>query len=278
MTFTAKRIRTRYWKPGDNFLRIIIDSVANGCRDGDIVVISEKAISVAMGRVVNEAEIRPNLLARLLVRIWTRVVWGYALGPLCHLSKRTLRRLREYPIPEGEAHKEVVLRHAGFSQALLHYSEGGIDVTNLPYALASLPLDEPEDASDKILRAVQKACRKKVSVMIVDTDKTYSKNGLYLTARVNPIPGIRSLGLFALVLGRLLRWRARATPLASSGSMLSVEEALDVADCADEAMGYGAGRTVWDMARKFRVDLTEVTWEMLDRVRHYPVVIVKKTK
>jgi F420-0:gamma-glutamyl ligase-like protein len=272
----AKRIRTRYWKPGDDFLGTIAESVANLCQDGDIVVVSEKAVSVAMGRVVNEAEARPGLLARVLVRIWIRLIWGYALGSLCHLSKTTLQRLRQYPIPEGQAHKEVALRYAGFNQALLYYSEGGIDVTNLPYAFASLPLDKPEDVSDEILRSVQGASGKKVSVMIIDTDKTYSKNGLHFSPRPNSIQGIRSLGLFALVFGRILRWEARATPLAISGTLLSVEKALDVADAADRAMGYGAGRTVWDMAKKFRVDLTEVSWEMLDRVRHYPVVLVKK--
>jgi F420-0:gamma-glutamyl ligase-like protein len=71
-------------------------------------------------------------------------------------------------------------------------------------------------------------------------------------------------------------WKARATPLAICGRKLSLEETLAIADAADRAMGYGAGRTVWDMARRFRVGLAEVSWEMLDRVRHYPIVLVRK--
>lgn len=278
MPLIAKRIRTRYWRPRDDFLKIIVDSIADYCRDGDIIAVSEKAISVAMGRVVDEAQVRPTLLAKVLARIWTRFVWGYVLGPLCRLSAKTLWRLRRYPIPQGEAHKEVALRHAGFRQALLHYSEGGIDVTNLPYALASLPLSNPQEVGERVLGAVQKACGEEVSVMIVDTDKTYSREGIHVTPRPNALRGIRQLGLLAFMLGRMLSWRPRATPLAICGRTLSVEEALAVADAAERARGPGAGRTVWDMARRFRVGLTQVTWEMLERVEHHPIVLVRKVE
>jgi F420-0:gamma-glutamyl ligase-like protein len=113
--------------------------------------------------------------------------------------------------------------------------------------------------------------------MIVDTDKTYSRNGIHITPRPSAIQGIIPLGIVAIIIGRGLRWVANATPLAVQGSRLSVAEALTVADCADKARGYGAGRTVWDMSRRFNVGLGNVTWEMLDRVRHYPIVLVRAT-
>lgn len=80
------------------------------------------------------------------------------------------------------------------------------------------------------------------------------------------------------MVGRIFRWNARATPLAVRGRKFSVEKALAVADLADRAMGHGAGGTVWGMARKFHVNFTEVTWEMLDRVRHYPIVLIRKVE
>jgi F420-0:gamma-glutamyl ligase-like protein len=273
---STRRIKSKYWRPGDDFLKIIVDSITEFCEDGDIIVLSEKAVSVALGRVVDEAREHPRLLAKVLARIWMRYVWGYVLGPMCHFSTKTLWRLKRYPIREGEAHKEVALRHAGLRQALLHYSEGGIDVTNLPYAFASLPLENPEEIGEMVLGAVKKACGREVSVMIVDTDKTYSWNRLHLTSRRTAVRGVRALGLLALMLGRVFGWKARATPLTICGRKLSLEETLAIADAADRAMGYGAGRTVWDMARRFRVGLAEVSWEMLDRVRHYPIVLVRK--
>ena len=84
------------------------------------------------------------------------------------------------------------------------------------------------------------------------------------------------MGVLALILGRVLRWTAQATPLAICGLTLAVEESLSVADVADHARGFGAGRTAWDMARRFHVGFMEVTWEMLDRVEHYPIVIVRR--
>jgi F420-0:gamma-glutamyl ligase-like protein len=239
-------------------------------------VVSEKAVSVAMGRIVDESKVRPGFMAKLLVRIWMRLVWGHFLGHFCHLNNQTVRRLRRYPIPEGEAHKEVALRYAGVGQSLLHYSEGGIDVTNLPYSLAALPLSNADEVAAKLYIAVKNGCGKYASVMITDTDKTYSVRSLHITPRPSVIRGIRSLGLFALVFGRSFRCTARATPLAVCGRSMSVEDALVIADVADRARGFGAGRTVWDMARRFRVGLTDVTWEMLDRVEHYPIVIVRK--
>jgi F420-0:gamma-glutamyl ligase-like protein len=118
---------------------------------------------------------------------------------------------------------------------------------------------------------------KNVSVMIVDTDKTYSRHGIHITPRPYVMQGIQSLGILAFIIGRSLRWTAQATPLALSGQKLSVNEALTLADAADKSRGYGAGRTTWDMARRFHVGLADITWDMLDRVDHYPIVIVKKT-
>jgi F420-0:gamma-glutamyl ligase-like protein len=78
--------------------------------------------------------------------------------------------------------------------------------------------------------------------------------------------------------GRLLRLKRRATPIAVVGSNMSDEEILEVAEIANKARGFGAGRNVWDMAETFDVSLTGVTWDMLDKVEHKPIVIVKRAK
>jgi F420-0:gamma-glutamyl ligase-like protein len=53
---------------------------------------------------------------------------------------------------------------------------------------------------------------------------------------------------------------------------------LRVAEVANRARGFGAGGTVWDMAEAFKVQLSGVSWEMLDTVRHKPIVIVRKKR
>jgi F420-0:gamma-glutamyl ligase-like protein len=74
----------------------------------------------------------------------------------------------------------------------------------------------------------------------------------------------------------MLKLKRRATPIAVAGRPISAEEALTIAEIANRARGYGAGRTVWEMAEKFRVGLTEVSWEMLEKVEHKPIVMVRK--
>jgi len=120
---------------------------------------------------------------------------------------------------------------------------------------------------------------RRVFVMVVDTDKTYSFRNFHFTPRPNPVGGIHSFGGFiAFVVGRMLRLERRATPLAVSGGSVSAETALRVAEVANRARGSGAGGTVWDMAETFKVSLTDVSWEMLEIVRHKPIVIARKKR
>jgi F420-0:gamma-glutamyl ligase-like protein len=269
-------VTTEYWRPGENYVERIIESIRGKIHDGDFLVISEKAISTAIGNIVNESQVRPTLRARLIARYWMRVVWGYLLGPICHFQGRLLQRLREYPLETGSRHKQIALQSFGLLQALMFGSEGGIDGSNLPYSYVSLPLANAEVIAEKTRTNIWVKFRKRVFVLIVDTDKTYSLRNFHFTPRPRPLVGIHSFGGFiTYVAGRMLGFRKRATPIAVSDRNMSVEEALEVAEAANRARGYGAGRTVWEMAEKFNVRVDGVSWEMLETVRHKPIVIVR---
>lgn len=277
LRFKVKAVPTDYWMPGDNYLDRIVNAVKHEIFDGDIIVISEKAISVAEGLIINEGEFKPGLLAYFIARFWMRLIWGYLLGKVCHLKMKNIARLRSYPLKEGAAHKEVALRYAGFLNSLMWGSEGGIDGSNLPYAYVSLPLPDPRGVAWRIRKYVWDKLGKKVAVMIVDTDKTYSLGSFHFTHRPNALEGIHNfLGFVAYVLGRALRLKRRSTPLALAGIRMSVDLALDVAEMANRARGSGAGYTVWDMAERFGAGLTGVTWKMLRRLKHKPIVIVRR--
>jgi len=269
-------VRTRYWRPGEDYLRQVVDSIEKRLEDGDLVTISEKALSTALGGLVDESTVQPGWVASFLAKYWMRWVWGYVLGSLCHLRKKTIRRLREYPMQEGSAHKQVALERAGFLQALMFGSEGGIDASNLPYSYVSLPLRNAPRIAQEIHERIKSKLGKNVGIMIIDTDKTYSLGGFHFTPRPKPLKGIHSLGgILAYVIGRFFRMKQRATPLAMAGSDMHIEEVLEISEVANRARGFGAGRTVWDMAETFEVPITCVTWDMLDRVVHKPIVIVK---
>jgi len=113
--------------------------------------------------------------------------------------------------------------------------------------------------------------------MIVDTDKTYSFRNFHFTPRPKPTQGIHSLGGFiSYVISRVFKLKKRPTPIALAGCKISVEEALKIANIANRVRGFGSGKTVWDMAEKFKVELTDVSWEMLETVKHKPIVIVRE--
>ena len=269
-------VTTRYWKPGEDYVTQIVKAIENRVEDGDFVTISEKAISTALGNIIDESAVQPSKFARFLAKYWMRFVWPYILGPLCHLRKITVLHLRSYPIQEGSAHKQLALERSGFLQALMQGSEGAIDGSNLPYSYVSLPLRNARQVAQGIHKHIKSRLGKRVTVVIVDTDKTYSLKGFHFTPRPYPIKGIHSFGgALAYVAGRFFKLEKRATPLAIVGSRLTTEESIEIAGVANRSRGSGAGRTVWNMAKAFKVPLTGVTWEMLDKVKHQPVVIIR---
>jgi len=276
--YTALAISTNYWKPKDNYIDKIIKSLKNKIEEGDFVVVSEKAISTALGTFVDETTVKPSLSARVIARFWMRLAWGYPLGILCSFGQRLLKRLRDYPLDSGSRHKQVALQYAGFWQAIMFGSEGGIDGSNLPYSYVSLPLGNADELAQKIQSQIWQRLQKNVCVLIADTDKTYKFRNIFFTPRPKPLKGIYSLGASSTYLiGRILNLKKSSTPLAVAGCNLGVSEALKITNIADKARGPGSGATVWDMAARFHVDVTGVSWEMLAAIRHKPIVIVRKT-
>jgi F420-0:gamma-glutamyl ligase-like protein len=277
--YYALPVATEYWKPGKNYLNDILDAVEKRVANGDFVVVSEKALSTALGNIIDESSTSPSFNAKLISRLWMRIAWGYFLGVLCRFGPRLRRRLREYPFEAGSRHKQIALQQAGLLQALMWGSEGGIDGSNLPFSYVSLPLNKPYAVAALIHRQIWLKLKKKVFVIIVDTDKTYAFRNFFFTPHPQPMKGIHSLGgVTAYFVGRLFKFRKRPTPLAVAGGRVQAREALKIANIADRARGPGSGATVWDMAARFNVATTGTSWDMLSKVKHKPIVIVRKNK
>jgi len=275
--YYALAITTSYWKPGDNYTDKVIQALDGKIENGDFVVVSEKAVSTAKGSMMDESKVKPSLNARAIARFWMRIVWGYPLGVLCRFGQRLLRRLRQYPLESGSLHKQVALQYAGFLQALMFGSEGGIDGSNLPYSYVSLPLKNAGEVAEEIQKQIFLRLKKNVCVVIADTDKTYRFRNFYFTPRPKPIKGIHSFGGTATyVMGRMMKLKKSSTPLAVAGGSLQAGEALKITNIADRARGAGSGATVWDMAARFQVEVNGVSWKMLSEIKHRPLVIVRR--
>ncbi|MCW4049654.1 MAG: coenzyme F420-0:L-glutamate ligase [Candidatus Bathyarchaeota archaeon] len=278
MKLKAIRFRTHYWRPGTDYATEIAETIKNRVADNDIVAVSEKAISTASGHLIDEARVRPSKLSKLLVDPWITRVWAGPLGRITKLKDTTIDNLRNYPREEGAAHKQVALSTVGLLQSLRHYSEGGIDASNLPFSYVSLPLADSYESASRIRDAVKENTGKDVTVMIVDGDTTYSWRNLHIAPRNVSTPGLIHLGGFlTFIIGRICGLRARQTPIAISGNPINPDRALWLARRFHRLCAGGAGRTVWSMSSKMDTGLTGVTWEMLESVDHYPVSILRLT-
>ena len=264
-------IETGYIKPNED-LNSIIKPARKLMQDGDYLVIAETPISVSQGRLVDEAEYTPSLTAKFLTTVWSKYLWGYILGPLLKIKKRTIKNLRRLP-KETEAHKEVVLQLYGLKHALKPASEAGIDLSNAPGTCVSLLPDNPE----KVACDIRAEIGKDVCVMIIDTDATYMKNGKYFTGLPIAIDGIEAdKGFFGYVKGQLSE-NMGSTPLGCSEKM-EVEKALKMANIAEDYQKSLSTemKTIHSVKSVLGTDIDEVTVEALDSITHTPAVIIRK--
>ena len=264
-------IETGYIKPNED-LNSIIKPARQLMEDGDYLVIAETPVSVSQGRLVDEAEYTPSLMAKFLTTVWSKYLWGYILGPLLKIKKRTIKNLRRLP-KETEAHKEVVLQLYGLKHALKPASEAGIDLSNAPGTCVSLLPDNPE----KVACDIKAEIGKEVCVMIIDTDATYMKNGKYFTGLPIAIDGIEAdKGFFGYVKGQLGE-NMGSTPLGCSEKM-DVEKALKMANIAEDYQKSLSTemKTIHSVKKVLGTSETGVTIEALDSITHTPAVIIRK--
>ena len=264
-------IETGYIKPGDD-LSSIINPARELMKDGDYLVRAETPVSVSQNRLIDEAEYSPSLTAKFLTVVWSKYLWGYILGPLLKIKKRTIKNLRKLP-KQTEAHKEVVLQLYGLKHALKPASEAGIDLSNAPGTCVSLLPENPE----KVAKQIKADIGKKVCVMIIDTDATYMKNGKYFTGLPIAIEGIEAdKGFFGYVKGQLSQ-NMGSTPLGCSEKM-DVETALKIANIAEDYQKSLSTemKTIHSVKAVLGSEMDEVTIEDLDSITHTPAIIIRK--
>ena len=264
-------IETGYIKPNED-LSQIINPAKRLMKDDDYLVIAETPISVSQNRLVDESKYTPSLTAKFITVVWSKYLWGYVLGPLLGIKKRTIKNLRKLP-KETYAHKEVVLQLYGLKHALKPASEAGIDLSNSPGTFVSLLPENPE----KVAREIKKEIGKNICVLIIDTDATYMKNNKYFTGLPTAIDGIKSdMGFFGYFKGQLSE-NMGSTPLGCS-EKISVEKGLEMANIAEDYQKSLSTemKTIHRVKEVLGKEIDEVTVEALDSITHTPAVIIRK--
>lgn len=277
------RFSSKHWKPGTDVVNLLARMLKGKVVDGDIVVLSEKALMVAFGQIFDESKIKPSIFTKIFTYLWMRIVWGWILGYVCRLKPSTIQWLKTYPLREGSTHKQLTLKTVGLLQTLKPTSEGGIDGSNLPYNLVVLPMKNLQTKTVYLKNKLAEKLGVNLTVMVVDSDRTYilrsKKISLKLSTRKTCYKEILNMGFLAYLIGRMFKqfFKPNATPLTIAGEKLPVEKALIIAEIADRVRGFGAGRTVFEMAKNLNTTIDGVTWKMLGKIKHYPVVVVRRT-
>ncbi len=253
--------------------------------DGDYLVISEKAISTALGNLFDEDLIPVSSLDKVITLLYQRVFCGLFLVKILKLRREFVELLLHYPITDGSKHKKFVLISYGVRHFLKPIGEAGVDATNVPYKLVSLPLspDTATRVAKLISGTILSELGVRVKVLIVDSDRLYVHKcnpRIILATRSTCIPWAKNLGFFGYFLGRFFRYVFSEYPTIVGSSvpvtLENVAELLEVARIAERVRGFGLGRTVLDVSRRVGKEFHEVTWSDLLRFRHCPIVVIRK--
>lgn len=264
-------IETNYIKANES-LDPIISQVKKIAKEGDYLVIAETPVAISQGRLVDESKFNPSLMAKFLAITWSKYLWGYILGPLLKIKKRTIKNLRKLP-EESKKHKEVVLQLYGLKHGLKPASEAGIDLSNAPRDYVSLLPENPQEVAIKI----KKEIGKDITVMIIDTDATYKRKDKYFTGLPIAIDGIESdKGFFGYILGQISE-NVGSTPLGVSEKM-NVSDALKIANIAEDYQKSlsTAMSTIHSVKSVLGTDEKNITEDDLDSIIHTPAVIIRK--
>lgn len=277
------RIRVRrkplpYWLPGTDVSDIILKEYGRVLDHGDIIIISDKALSVAHGYIYDESRISSGTTYRVAAYLVSRVLWGRVLSS--PFSKELRDILLNTPIDLVSKHKRLALYIGGIKHLVKPVSEAGIDTTNLPHSYVSLPIREVTSLLRKIRREIESSLGIEISILVADTDKTYKVKGLNLAFSTRPsaVRNVIDLGGYAYLLGKYFRrhFVECPTPVAYLGRELSLDQILWLCKAVEERRGYGAGRNIMEMYRNLGVSsYNDITWRKLDEVKHYPVIVAR---
>ncbi len=144
-------------KVGDDLARIIVETAKKNTapiEDGDIVVVAQKVVSKAEGRVVKLRDIKPSERAKKMAKVVSKDPRFVEL--VLKEAKKLLKLSPETLIVENE--KGLVCINAGIDKS----NVSGKDTCAL------LPKD-PDESAERIRSRIMKLTSKRVAVIISDT-------------------------------------------------------------------------------------------------------------
>ncbi len=172
-------------KQSDNLAEIIVrsaNSEIGELREKDIVVLTSKIVSKALGRIRKMAEVVPSKKALYISKKtgkdaqWVQMIWDEGNEILAIMP---LRGVVEKHIFDASQDAGVTSELVEHEQALcitvskagrLHTCDAGIDGSNHEKGIVSLLPEDPDAAAKEIREQLQSRCGCKLAVILADTE------------------------------------------------------------------------------------------------------------
>ena len=153
-------------KEGDDIAATIVDVARRngvGIEDGDVIVVSQKVVSKAEGRVVDLNDVEPSEEARSIAKLTKKDPRFVEL--VLRESRRVLK---------ADPHSLVVEDNRGFT-----YINSGIDKSNVegPTRYCLLP-EDPDESALRIAERITQLTGRRVGVVVSDTSARPFRRGL----------------------------------------------------------------------------------------------------
>lgn len=174
-------------KPGDNLARLLVERAnvsCGGLRQGDLLVVTSKVISKALGLLVSLEKVTPSQTAvRLAAKTgldarFLEVVLQNSAGILCVVPLRELLEEGVICPSKLSTREEVigeVIKNFPYEVFTINkqgeiYSSAGADSSNHPPGEVSIPPPDPDAVARELREEIGKITGKDIPVVVSDTE------------------------------------------------------------------------------------------------------------
>ena len=181
-------------KPGDDLARLLIDaasSEAGGIRNGDVLVVTSKVVSKAYGFLIRLDEVKPSKRAlriaektggdpRFIQAVLDNSDEVLFILPFAKLIEKGVIRMEK--ISRNIAGAYEAIKKAPYTLIVRRgrqiYSDAGLDSSNHPEGVVSIPPRNMDEYAREIRRRIQELTGRRVAVVITDTEMWISLGSL----------------------------------------------------------------------------------------------------
>ena len=181
-------------KPGDDLARLVVDAAseeAGGIRNGDVLVVTSKVISKAYGFLIRLSEVKPSMKAlriaektgmdpRFIQAVLDNSDEVLFVLPFAKLVEKGV--IRTEKMSRNIAGVYEAIKKAPYTLIVRRggqiYSDAGLDSSNHPEGVVSVPPENMDDYAREIRRRILELTGRRVAVVVTDTEMWVSLGSL----------------------------------------------------------------------------------------------------